>query len=346
MGIIFLNPEGYDLDDLDEADNPMADLDIERTSYPDLQETIESVSREELAKTGVAESQLDDLEDKKELFLALHQQMQEILERREEDYIIESDLDSEKVSNFKESYISGFEDRFNLREILDDLGWFEVSEYDGEVEGFGSNMFYPKGAFISDPPAEFVHNVDQQTQNHVNSIIERWIEQTQDYLSEIEVQSPDLISEKVEEACSTLDEDGKRPKAIVVNGFRASNNLTRSDYFVEEFAEIDDVIGGFSYDDGEPVPIYRGSTRAFDALVLAGDEQALEVSEYQRGGDSVFVDIQEVTRDLLKEKDPQGFEEMTEEEIRDRLQSVWIQIWYYAEVEASSEYGVLLTVEE
>lgn len=346
MGLIFLNPEGYDLDNLDDANNPMADLDIKKTNYPDLQEAIEDVSREELAKTGVADSQLDDLEDKKELFLMLHQQMQGILERREEDYIIESDLDSEKTSNFRESYVSGFEDRFTLREILDDLGWLKVREYDGEVEGFGSNMFYPKGAFISDPPAEFVHNVDQQTQNHVNSIIERWIDQTQQYLSEIEIQSFDLIPEKIEEACSKLDNNGKRPKAVVVNGFRPADSLTRSDYFVEEFAEDEYVIGGFSYDDGGIVPIYRGSNRAFDTLVLAGDEQALEVSEHQRGGEMVFVDIEEVSRDLLKEEDPQEFEEMTEEEIRERLQSVWIQIWYYSEIEASSEFGVLLRVEE
>lgn len=270
--------------------------------------------------------------------------MQEILERREEDYIIESDLDSEKVSNFKENYISEFEERFKIRDTSDDLGWLEVREYDGEVEGFGSNMFYPKGAFITDSPMEFIGNIDRQTQNHVNAILERWLEQTQDYLSEIEVPSSELLPEKLEGACSKLDEEGRRPKAIVVNGFRVATSLTRSDYVIEEFTE--DVIGGFSYDEGEPVPIYRGSTRAFDALVLAGDEQALEVSEYQRDGESVLVDIEEVTRELLKEEDPQGCEEMTEEEIRDRLQSVWIQIWYYSEIEASSEFEVLLTVEE
>lgn len=180
----------------------------------------------------------------------------------------------------------------------------------------------------------------------MNSIIEHWIEQTEDYLSEIKVQSSDLLPEEIGEACVTLDEKGDRPNAIMVNGFRASNSIRRSDYFVEGFSEDEDVLGGFSYDDGEPVPIYSGATRAFDALVLAGDEGALKVSEYQRNGDTVFVDIEEVTRDLLKEEDPQGFEEMTDEEMRERLQSVWIQIWYYSEIEASSEFGVLLTVEE
>jgi len=345
MGLLFLDAEGYELEELDEGENPMAEIDISKPSYPDLGETIESISKEELSKTGVAESEIEELEYKKEVFLTLHNQMQEILERREEDYIIESDLDPEKVSNFKESYISGFEDRFNLREVLDDLGWLNVCEYDGEVEGFGTRISYPKGAFIPDPPAEFVHNVDQQTQNHVNSIIEHWIEQTQDNLSQIEVQSYELLPEKVEETCSRLDEKGTKPKAIVINGFRASNNLRRSDYFVEEVSEDEDVLGGFSYDDGESIPIYRGSTRAFDGLVLAGDGQSLEVSEYQRDRNTVFVDIEEVTHNLLKQEDPQGFEEMTDEEIRNRLQSVWIQIWYYSEIEASAEFGALLTVD-
>lgn len=346
MGLLFLDAEGYDLDDLEEGDNPMADLDIERVSYPNLGETIESISKEELSKTGVANSELEDLEDKREILLAFHDQMQKILERREEDYIIESDLDSEKVSNFKESYVSGFEDRFNLREVLDDIGWLKTHEYDRETEGSGLNIYSPKGAFISDPPEGFVHSVDRRVQNHVNSIIERWIEQTPDYLPQIKVQSHELLPEEIEEACSILDEKEKRPKAIIISGLRASNSLRRSDYFVERFSENKGVLGGFSYDDGEPVPIYRGSTRSFEGLVLAGDEQSLEVSEYQRDGDTVFVNIEKVTRALLKEEDPQEFEEMTDEEIRDCLQSVRIQTRYYSEIEASAEFGVLLTVDE
>jgi hypothetical protein len=228
MGILLLNPDEYDVDDLDEDRNPLAGIDIDRTSYPDLEEGIESVSRDDLEKLDIPQRELERLEKKKEVFLALHHQMEEILERREEDYIIESDLDPEKVSNFKKNYVESFEDRFTLRTVFNDLDWFEDLSYDGDIEGFGFNAFYPKGAFIPDPPAEFVHDVDRRAQNHTDSIVERWMENAGDHLTEVSVESHDQLVQKVREACSDLDEQGKTPKAVVVSGLPIVNTLTRT----------------------------------------------------------------------------------------------------------------------
>lgn len=49
---------------------------------------------------------------------------------------------------------------------------------------------------------------------------------------------------------------------------------------------------------------------------------------------------------MLEEEDPEGLEEMSEKEIRDRLQSVWLQIWYYSEIEASENFGAIPTIDE
>uniref|UniRef100_UPI0015EF6C28 hypothetical protein n=1 Tax=Halorhabdus salina TaxID=2750670 RepID=UPI0015EF6C28 len=141
MGMLLIDPDEYEVDDLEEDRNPLANIDIDRTSYPDLEEAIESVSRSDLERLDISQRELERVEEKKEVFLALHHQMEEILERREEDYIIESDLDSEKVSNFKQSYVESFEDQFTLREIFDDIGWFDSFDYDGDVEGFGLSTF-------------------------------------------------------------------------------------------------------------------------------------------------------------------------------------------------------------
>ncbi|MDG5778984.1 hypothetical protein VB773_07085 [Haloarculaceae archaeon H-GB2-1] len=345
MGVLFLDPDEYEMDDLDEDRNPLADIDIDRTSYPDLEEAIESVSRSDLERLDISQKELERVEEKKEVFLALHRQMEEILERREEDDIIESDLDPEKVSSFKLSYIEGFEDRFTLRNVFDDLGWFESLDYDGEVEGFGFSAFYPKGEFIPDPPAEFVHDVDRRAQSHVDSIVERWLENAGENLKQISVESQDLLVQRVREACSDLAEQGNEPGAIVVSGFRTSNSLTGSEYFDGDISEYEEDIGGFDYGGSEPVPVYRDSSGDFDVLVLAGEDQAVEVKEYQRKDVPVFVDIKKVTREMLDEEDPEEFEEMSEEEIRDRLQSVWLQIWYYSEIDASDDFGAILRIE-
>ncbi len=346
MGLLYLDPDKYDVDDLDEDKNPLSNIEIDRTSYPDLTEEIESVSREDLEKLDISQMTLERLEEKKKVFLALHRQMEEIIERREEDYIIESDLDPQKVSNFKQSYVEGFEDKFSLRNVFDDLGWFESLDYDGDVEGFGFNTFYPKGAFISDPPAEFLHNLDRETQNHVRSIVERWIENTGEHLTEVRVESQDQLVQRLRETCSELSEQGKEPKAIVVSGFRTSNTLTHSEYFDEDFSRYEDDFGGFDFGGSNLVPAYRDSGHDFDVFVLAGENQPVEIKEYQRENQPVYVDIEKVTREMLEEEDPEEFEQMSEEDIRDRLQSVWLQIMYYSEIDVSDHFGAIVTVED
>jgi len=345
MGLLLLDPAEYDLDDLDERDNPLADVEIDRRSYPDLKETIQSVSEDDLEKFGVSQRTLDQVDKKKEAFLKFHEQMEDLLERREEDSIIESNLDPERISEFADGYISGFKEEFTLRQVLEDLGWLEIQQYDGEVEGFGYNTYYPKTAFMSDPPVELVQDIDRRAQNHISSILERWLSQAEDYLSKIEVESHDLLLEEVVETCSQFGRNESAPQALVVSGFRATNSITQSEYFVDDFTAYEAAIGGFHYSDSDPIPVYRTSTRKFDVLILTGEGQPVEVHEFQRDDQPVYLNIEEVTRDLLQEHNPDGFDEMDEEEIREKLQSVWLQILYYSKFDAVDRFGAQLTIQ-
>ena len=76
--------------------------------------------------------------------------MEGILERRREDQIIDSDLNPEKVSEFQDDYMSSFEDKFVLRQVLEELGWLNLEQYSGEDDSkvIDYKTFYPKDGFI------------------------------------------------------------------------------------------------------------------------------------------------------------------------------------------------------
>ena len=69
MGILLLDADQYNLDNLDEGNNPIADIAVDRQNYPDLIETIRAVSKVDLAKTGVAETELDNISETKAVFI-------------------------------------------------------------------------------------------------------------------------------------------------------------------------------------------------------------------------------------------------------------------------------------
>lgn len=347
MGLLFLEADQYEIAELDKGDNPMADIAINRSNYPDLTETIRAVSEDELAKTGITESELNDLDEGKAVFLALHQQMEELLERREENQVIDADLDQEKVTNFKENYTSEFKDQLVLRTVFEDLGWLTVQSYteDLGVDPSGTKEFYPKGGFISESSGEFIHSLDRRAKNHTELLLETWFENEQPNLAEIQLDSYEQLPNTVVQTCLDLADEEQTPRAILLGRFRARTVVTDSDYFEEDFQPSEDVIGGFTYDD-EIIPVYEDSARDFHTLILTGSDQPAELIEYQRDNAPVFVAIEKVTRELLDELDPEGLEELSEEEIREKLQRVWLRIFYYAQFNATEEFGTILRVDE
>lgn len=347
MMLLTLDKDAFEIDDLDESDNPMADIEIDRTSYPDLEDTIQDVTKDGLLSTGVSESELDDLDERKEILLALHQQMEEILERRREDHIIDSNLDSEKVSEFQEDYISSFEDQFVLRHVLDEIGWLNLEQYSREDDSkvIDYRTFYSKNGFIPDPPAEFIHNLNQQVSNIVDHLTNSWFLDEQDQLDETTVSEYEELPKEVIKVCSSFEELDKSVQAIVVGDFRAGRVLSDSNYFIDNYPQSGAIVGEFSFDQGS-VPIYRESVGDFGLLVLAGDGQSMELTEYRREGESLFVEIEKVTWSLLQELDQERYQEMSEDEIRDKLLDVYLKIFYYAEVDASDIFGAIVEIEE
>lgn len=347
MGLLFLDADGYDVAELDKSENPLADIEIDRVNYPDLEDTIDAVSSEDLAVTGVAEAEIADLEEKKAVFLALHHQMEALLERREENRVIEADLDPEKVTSFKEDYASSFIDQFVLRSVFNNLGWLDIQSYDEDrdVPAAGFNLFYPKRGFIPDPPAQFIHNLDRQVWSHIDTLRNAWLGDEQNHLPEEQVETYDTIPGMITKVCQEFEEAGGRPRAVLTNGFRVKDVLTNYDAFDSEFQSAENVIGSFTYE-GVMLPVYRVPGSRFEAAVLAETDQPPSLTEYQRDDSPVFVKVEKVTRDLLQELDAERYDDLTNEELRDRLQQVWFRALYYAEFTAPEDFGLKITVVE
>ncbi|WP_254810785.1 hypothetical protein [Natronosalvus amylolyticus] len=345
MGLLFLDVDEYDTDTVPASDNPLVSSAIDRTSYPDLWDTIDSISADELALTGVAEDEFADLEERKAVFLVLHEQMEELLNRREDERVIDANLDPDKVADFTEDYVSTFTDQFMLRTVFKDLGWLDTRPYDDEtdVDGFGYNVFYPKRGFIPDPPAQFIHHLDRRVQNHVDRLLEEWLGEDQDHLIHHQIDAYESIPDKITSVCRDHQERGKEPRAILTGGFRARRNLADSNVFHGEYHPSDDVTGGFAVDDAM-IPVYDTQHSGFDAIVLAGADQPATLTEYNRDDAPVYVDIQKVTRQLLEELNPEQFDDLTDDELRDHLQKIRFRALYYGHFDATDIFGATITV--
>lgn len=338
MGLILLDPDDFDIDDIDESENPLADLEIDRVTYPGFEESIEQVSEEDLEDVPVPDRVVDELDERKELFLALDEQMEEILERKEEDFIIESGLDSEKVSNYKKNYAEKFEDQFVLRQVFVDLGWLEIELYDegDDPRQLVFNLPLPRGAFIEEPPTEYVFSVDREAREHINGILEYWLDEG---VSQVEVEGHEQLLDAVETVCDKEDE----VKAIVISSIRARQALTRIERFDFDFGESDNILGGFETDSGM-VPVYTDSSRDFSVLMLTEPDMEPEITEYRKDGKIVDVKLTEITRNLLREERGEDFQNMSEEEIREQLQGIWIQGYYYWLMDWEDGFGTKITV--
>lgn len=336
MSFILLDPSEFEIDDLTESDNPLAQFGLERTEYPDLEEGINRISREDLEYFEIPDDVIDGFDERKELFLTLHHHMEDVLERREEDSIIEADLDSEKVENFKHNYIDEFSEQFTIRDIFSEFGWLEVEEYpeDFDVKASGYNQLFPKGALIEDPPTEYIHYLDQKARSHIRTILEAWLGEG---VSETEIESHDELLDILAEVC-----EENEVKALIISGYRARQSLINDSRFDAEFGEPDNVIGGYETDSGT-VPVYKDSSSDFSVLVLYDVVQPPQITEYQRDGFIVNVQITETTRDLLRDQF-EDFEEMDEEGIREKLQAVWLRIFYYGTIEVKEEFGTKIII--
>lgn len=340
MALILLDPDDFDVDDIDESENPLANLEIDRVTYPGFEESIEQVSEEELEDVPVPDRVVEELDERKELFLALDEQMQEVLERKEEDFVIESDLDSEMVSNYRDNYAEKFEEQFVLRKVFADLGWLDIEPYDEEDDPrqLVFNLRLPKGAFIEEPPTEYMLSVDREAREHINGVLEYWLDEG---VSEVEVEGHEQLLDAVEKV---YEEEGD-VKAVLFSSTKARQTITRSDRFDLDFGDSNNIFGGFEID-SEMVPVYTDPSRVFSLLVLTEPEMKPQINEYRKDGRIVDVKLKEITRELLREERGENFEEMSEEEIREQLQGIWIQGYYYWLMDSGDGFGTIISVNE
>lgn len=344
MALLFLEVDEYDTDEVPETSNPLLNSEVERRSYPDFWDTIDAISKEELALTGVGPSEYGDMEKRKAVFLALHESAQQLLKRREEDRVVDADLDLEVIDEFKTDYISTFTDEFVLRTVFNELGWLNIQPYDEDVEANQNeyNLFYPKQGFITDPPVDFIHNLNRQVRDHIRALQQAWLDD-QEPLAEKQTNAYSTVPDTLTTVCEEHTEAGDTPRAILVSGVRVTNVLTESNTFDSKFQPSEAVIGGFAYDD-TLLPVYRIPSRNFAAVVLFETDQPVTLTEYHRDDAPVFVKIEKVTRQLLEELNSIDLDKLSDEELRERLQQVKLQAIYYSQLDVSENFGTKITV--
>ncbi|MCD2201634.1 hypothetical protein LPA44_17370 [Halobacterium sp. KA-4] len=343
--LLLLDPDDYPDDDINPDDNPLTEIDVTKQAYPGFQETLDELDEDVFKRLPVADEQLDQFKQRKELLRSLDTQMQEVLERREEDRIIEADLDPEKVENYKDSYVSQFVESFALRQALIDLDWWTQDELDDPdaIPPSGYRRWYPKHPFIEDQREDYVQHLDADIASHVTAIIERILDECDPYLAAETVSSHDAVPDQVAELCPARD-----PVALIVGRYRPRRAIRDSDAFDPDYTEFDHCIGGFQYAGNQPtVPVYSEPEMEPDVLLLTEPTTQPEFTERSESDAPVDIEITAADRDLIREvTGDEEYEKLSDGEIRDLLQCVRMQIEHRLTVDVADDIGVSITVEE
>ncbi|WP_196808425.1 hypothetical protein [Natrinema sp. J7-1] len=343
--LLLLNPDDYPDNDIAPDDNPLTELDVTKQAYPGFQETLDELDEDVFNRLPVADEQLDQFEKRKELLRSLDTQMQDILEQREEDRIIEAALDPEKVENYKDSYVSQFIDTFTLRQALIDLDWWTQDELDNPdaIPPSVYRRWYPKQPFIEDQRVDYVQHLDTDIASHVPAVIERMLDECNPYLTAGTVSSHDAVPDRVAELCA-----GKNPVALIAGRYRPRLAIRNSDAFDPDYVESGHCIGGFQYTDDQPtVPVYSEPEMEPDILLLTEPTTQPEFTERSESDAPVDIKITATDRELMREvKGDEEYEALSDDDIRDLLQRVWMQIEHRLTVDISDDIGISISVEE
>jgi hypothetical protein len=342
--LLLLDPDDYPDDDIDPDDNPLTEIDVTKQTYPGFQETLDELDEDVFKRLPVADEQLDQFEERKELFRRLDKQMQTVLERREEDRIIEASLDSDKVENYKDSYVSQFINNFTLRQALIDLDWWIQDDLDDPdaLSPSGYRRWYPKHPFIEDQREDYVQHFDADITSHINAVIERILDECDPCLGTEAVSSHDMLPDRVTKLCSAKD-----PVALIVGRYRPRRAIRDSDRFDPEFVASDHCMGGFQYAEDQPaIPVYNESELDPDVLLLTEPATQPEFTEWSESDAPVDIEIASATRDLIQEvMREEEYDELSDDEIRDLLQHVWMEIEHRLTIDVSDDIGVSISVE-
>lgn len=226
-----------------------------------------------------------------------------------------------------------------------DLDWWIQDELDDPdaIPPSGYRRWYPKHPFIEDQREDYVQHLDADIASHVTAIIERILDECDPYLAAETVSSHDAVPDQVAELCPARD-----PVALIVGRYRPRRAIRDSDAFDPDYTEFDHCIGGFQYADNQPtVPVYSEPEMEPDVLLLTEPKTKPKFTERSESDASVDIEITAADRKLIREvTGDQEYEALSDEEIRDLLQCVWMQIEHRLIVDVSEDFGIRLTVEE
>jgi hypothetical protein len=315
VSLLLLDPDDFPDNDIAPDDNPLTELDVTKQAYPGFQETLDGLDEDVFKRLPVPDEQLDQFEKRKELLRSLYTQMQDVLERREEDRIIEADIDPKKVENYKDSYVSQFVDSFTLRQALIDLNWWTQDELDDPdaIPPPDFRRWYPKHPFIEAQRVDSVQYLDGDIASHVTAIIERILDECNSYLAAETVSSQGAVPARVAELSTA-----KNPVALITGRYRPRCAIRDSDAFDSDYVESDHCIGGFQYTDDQPtVPVYSEPEMKPDVLLLTKPTIQPEFTERVESDAPVDIKITAAKRELIREvKGDEEYDALSDDDTR------------------------------
>jgi hypothetical protein len=188
-----------------------------------------------------------------------------------------------------------------------------------------------------------MQHLDTDIASHVTAITDRILNVCDPYLAAETVSSHDALPDRISQLCTA-----KNPVALIAGRYRPRLAIRNSDAFDPDYIESDHCIGGFQYTDDQPtVPVYSEPEMEPDILLLTEPTTQPEFTERSESDAPVDIKITATDRELIREvKGDEEYESLSDDDIRDLLQRVWMQIEHRLTVDISDDIGISISVEE
>lgn len=185
--------------------------------------------------------------------------------------------------------------------------------------------------------------LDADVTPQINAVIERILDECDSYLETETVTSHDALPDRVADLCTA-----KEPVALIAGRYRPRRAIRDSDRFDPEFVESDHYIGGFQFAEEQPaIPVYSEPELDPDILLLTEPTTQPEFTERSESDAPVDIEITAASRALIQEiKGEEEYEALSDDEIRNLLQRVWMQIEHRLTIEISDDIGVSISTED
>lgn len=303
--------------------------------------------------------ELDDLEERAEAFIDVHEQAAQRQQEIEADQLIEADLDQERVDAFKQSFISEWRGG-NIDRLLGPFIQVKESTLkEGEVlddkESFFINKFVDKSILVSTsrvPERAAAHVGEQYGAGLGKAEAKRLYDTLRDRLEAVSI-AEDELGDQINEAVETLQDRGYDPDFLLATPPTLLPRLARYAGFVPDWkedhpqSELPRYVGRF-----EDIPA-TGIASRDGAVVVIDVGEAISVQRIVLDdGEPVRLELECITEKRvheLIEESPSLLDDFESEmdAIRGLQQKVYLQGETHLDFEVLDEdAGMAITIED